>query len=80
MAVIAARQAARRPVWVATLPPPRGATAMLLRRHSSRRALLADAIRTFDTRGAAYRAAREIATEADRILFLAQSNRRGGLA
>ena len=53
---------------VATLPPPRGATAMLLRRHLEQAGVVADAIRTFDDAGAAYRAAREIATEADRII------------
>ena len=53
---------------VATLPPPRGATAMLLRRHLERAGVVADAIRTFDDAGAAYRAAREIAAEADRII------------
>jgi dihydrofolate synthase/folylpolyglutamate synthase len=53
---------------VATLPPPRGATAMLLRRHLEQAGVIADAIRTFDDAGAAYRAAREIAAEADRII------------
>jgi dihydrofolate synthase/folylpolyglutamate synthase len=53
---------------VATLPPPRGATAMLLRRHLEQAGVVADAIRTFDDAGAAYRAAREIAAEADRII------------
>ncbi|HEV8552387.1 MAG TPA: bifunctional tetrahydrofolate synthase/dihydrofolate synthase [Casimicrobiaceae bacterium] len=53
---------------VATLPPPRGATAMLLRRHLEQAGVGADAIRTFDDAGAAYRAAREIAAEADRII------------
>jgi dihydrofolate synthase/folylpolyglutamate synthase len=54
---------------VATLPPPRGATAMLLRRHLEQAGVVADAIRTFDDAGAAYRAAREIAAEADRIII-----------
>ena len=53
---------------VATLPPPRGATAMLLRRHLEQAGVVADAIRTFDDAGAAYRGAREIASEADRII------------
>jgi dihydrofolate synthase/folylpolyglutamate synthase len=53
---------------VATLPPPRGATAMLLRRHLEQAGVVADAIRTFDDAGAAYRAAREIAAEADWII------------
>ena len=53
---------------VATLPPPRGATAMLLRRHLEQAGVVANAIRTFDDAGAAYRAAREIAAEADRII------------
>jgi len=53
---------------VATLPPPRGATAMSLRRHLEQAGVVADAIRTFDDAGAAYRAAREIAAEADRII------------
>jgi dihydrofolate synthase/folylpolyglutamate synthase len=53
---------------VATLPPPRGATAMLLRRHLEQAGVVADAIRTFDDAGAAYRAAREMAAEADRII------------
>jgi dihydrofolate synthase / folylpolyglutamate synthase len=53
---------------VATLPPPRGATAMLLRRRLEQAGVAPDAIRTFDDAGAAYRAAREIAAEADRII------------
>jgi dihydrofolate synthase/folylpolyglutamate synthase len=53
---------------VATLPPPRGATAMLLRRRLEQAGVVADAIRTFDDAGAAYRAARESAAEADRII------------
>jgi dihydrofolate synthase / folylpolyglutamate synthase len=53
---------------VATLPPPRGATAMLLRQRLEQAGVVADAIRTFDDAGAAYRAAREIAAEADRII------------
>jgi dihydrofolate synthase/folylpolyglutamate synthase len=53
---------------VATLPPPRGATAMLLRQHLEQAGVAAGAIRTFDDAGAAYRAAREDAAEADRII------------
>ena len=53
---------------VATLPPPRGATAMLLRQRLEQAGIAPDAIRTFDDAGAAYRAAREIAAEADRII------------
>jgi dihydrofolate synthase/folylpolyglutamate synthase len=53
---------------VATLPPPRGATAMLLRRRLEQAGVAPDAIHTFDDAGAAYRAAREIAAEADRII------------
>jgi len=53
---------------VATLPPPRGATALLLRRRLEQAGIAPDAIRTFDDAGAAYRAAREIAAEADRII------------
>ena len=53
---------------VATLPPPRGATAMLLRQRLEQAGIAPDAIRTFDDAGAAYRATREIAAEADRII------------
>ena len=53
---------------VATLPPPRGATAMLLRQRLEQAGIAPDAIRTFDDAGAAYCAAREIAAEADRII------------
>ena len=53
---------------VATLPPPRGATAMLLRQRLEQAGVVADAIRSFDDAGAAYRAARETAAEADRII------------
>jgi dihydrofolate synthase/folylpolyglutamate synthase len=53
---------------VATLPPPRGATAVLLRRRLEQAGVASDAILTFDDAGAAYRAAREIAAEADRII------------
>jgi dihydrofolate synthase/folylpolyglutamate synthase len=53
---------------VATLPPPRGATAMVLRRHLEQAGVESDAIASFDEPGAAYRRAREMATEADRII------------
>jgi dihydrofolate synthase/folylpolyglutamate synthase len=53
---------------VATLPPPRGATAALLRARLEEADVAADAIQTFADAGAAYRAARELAAEADRIL------------
>jgi dihydrofolate synthase/folylpolyglutamate synthase len=53
---------------VATLPPPRGATAALLRARLEEAGVAADAIQTFADAGAAYRAARELAAEADRIL------------
>jgi dihydrofolate synthase/folylpolyglutamate synthase len=53
---------------VATLPPPRGATAMLLRRRLEHAGVPPNAIRTFDDAGAAYRAAQEDAAEADRII------------
>ncbi|HEX5863044.1 MAG TPA: bifunctional tetrahydrofolate synthase/dihydrofolate synthase [Casimicrobiaceae bacterium] len=53
---------------VATLPPPRGATAMLLRQRLEQAGVVGDAIRSFDDAGAAYRAARETAAEADRII------------
>jgi len=52
---------------VATLPPPRGATSALLRARLEEAGVAAGAILTFDDPGAAYRAAREMATEADRI-------------
>jgi dihydrofolate synthase/folylpolyglutamate synthase len=53
---------------VATLPPPRGATAALLRERLERSGVRADAIRAFDDAGEAYSAARGIAAEADRII------------
>ncbi|MDQ2963276.1 MAG: bifunctional tetrahydrofolate synthase/dihydrofolate synthase [Pseudomonadota bacterium] len=53
---------------VATLPPPRGATATLLRQRLEQAGVVADAIRTFDDPAAAYLAARETAAEADRII------------
>ncbi|HEX9278456.1 MAG TPA: bifunctional tetrahydrofolate synthase/dihydrofolate synthase [Casimicrobiaceae bacterium] len=53
---------------VATLPPPRGATAVLLRRRLEQAGVAPHAIRTFDDAGAAYRAAQDIAAEADRII------------
>jgi dihydrofolate synthase/folylpolyglutamate synthase len=53
---------------VSTLPPPRGATAMVLRRHLEEVGVEPDAIASFDEPGAAYRRAREMASEADRII------------
>jgi len=53
---------------VATLPSPRGATATLLRRHLTNAGVSPEAIVDFDEPGAAYRSAREMATEADRII------------
>jgi dihydrofolate synthase / folylpolyglutamate synthase len=53
---------------VARLPPPRGATAMLLRRHLEQAGVEHDAISGFDEPRAAYRRAREMAGEADRII------------
>lgn len=56
--------------WLlATLPQPRGATSTLLRARVEEAGVAADAILTFDNPGAAYRAAREMATEADRIII-----------
>jgi dihydrofolate synthase/folylpolyglutamate synthase len=53
---------------VATLPPPRGANAAQLRERLERAGVAADAIDVFDDAGSAYRAARGIAAEADRII------------
>jgi len=53
---------------VASLPPPRGATSTQLRARLARLGVSGDAIATYDDPGTAYRAARELATEADRIL------------
>ncbi len=53
---------------IATLPPPRGATSRLLRARLEGSGVAADAIRAYDDPGAAYRAARGIAAEADRII------------
>jgi dihydrofolate synthase/folylpolyglutamate synthase len=54
--------------FVATLPPPRGATAALLRERLEAAGVAPLAIETFDGPEAAYGAARERATEADRII------------
>jgi dihydrofolate synthase/folylpolyglutamate synthase len=55
--------------WLlATLPQPRGATSAFLRNRLEQAGVAADAILTFDNPGAAYRAAREMAAEADRII------------
>jgi dihydrofolate synthase/folylpolyglutamate synthase len=53
---------------VATLPPPRGASAQLLRERLEAAGVAPQAIRSFDDPGDAYRAARESASEADRII------------
>ncbi|HSS71420.1 MAG TPA: bifunctional tetrahydrofolate synthase/dihydrofolate synthase [Casimicrobiaceae bacterium] len=53
---------------VATLPPPRGATAQDLRQRLEAASVAPSAIETFDSPDAAYRVARERATEADRII------------
>jgi dihydrofolate synthase/folylpolyglutamate synthase len=67
-AVIAALKPRADRWLVATLPPPRGATSGLLRTRLEEAGVAADAIRTFEDPGAAYRAAREMAAEADRII------------
>ena len=54
--------------FVATLPPPRGATAARLRERLEAARVARDEIQTFDAPSVAYRAARERATEADRII------------
>jgi len=53
---------------IATLPPPRGATSGLLRARLEALGVAADAILAYEDPGAAYRAAREKAAEADRII------------
>jgi dihydrofolate synthase/folylpolyglutamate synthase len=67
-AVIAALKSRVDQWLVASLPPPRGAKAPALRRHLEQAGVAATAILSFDDAGAAYRAAREIASEADRII------------
>ena len=67
-AVIAALKPRVERWLIATLPPPRGATSTQLRARLEEAGVAADAILTFDDPGAAYRAAREMATEADRII------------
>ena len=52
---------------VATLPPPRGATATLLRERLEAAGVAPAAIREFDNPAAAYRAARGASADADRI-------------
>jgi dihydrofolate synthase/folylpolyglutamate synthase len=54
--------------FVATLPPPRGATAGRLRERLEAAGVARADIRSFDEPNAAYRAAREHASEADRII------------
>ncbi|MEP6998602.1 MAG: bifunctional tetrahydrofolate synthase/dihydrofolate synthase [Betaproteobacteria bacterium] len=53
---------------VATLPPPRGATAAALRQRLQDAGAAPDAVREYADPAAAYRAAREDAAEADRII------------
>ena len=53
---------------VATLPPPRGATAEQLRQRLEKAGVSPNAIERFETPDAAYAAARGMATEADRII------------
>jgi dihydrofolate synthase/folylpolyglutamate synthase len=56
--------------WLlATLPPPRGATAALLRVRVEAAGVASAAMSTYDNPDAAYRAARETAAEADRIVI-----------
>jgi dihydrofolate synthase/folylpolyglutamate synthase len=54
--------------YVASLPPPRGATAEELRARLENAGVDASAVRTFADPGLAYRAARDAAAEADRII------------
>ena len=68
--VIAALRA-RVDLWlVATLPPPRGASAAMLRSRLESAGVANTAIREFDDPMAAYAAARSAVTEADRIIVL----------
>jgi dihydrofolate synthase / folylpolyglutamate synthase len=67
-AVIAALKAKVDCWLVATLPPPRGATAALLREHLQRAGVGTEAICAFDDAGEACSAARGMAAEADRII------------
>jgi dihydrofolate synthase/folylpolyglutamate synthase len=53
---------------VATLPPPRGASARTLRQRLQDAGVAADAVREYADPAAAYAAAREEAAEADRII------------
>ncbi len=53
---------------IASLPPPRGATSALLHARLTGLGVAPDAILSYQDPGAAYRAAREMATEADRII------------
>lgn len=67
-AVIAALKPRVERWLIATLPPPRGATAALLRARLDRAGVAADAILIFENPSAAYRAAQEFAAETDRII------------
>jgi len=55
---------------VATLPPPRGASAMVLRARLEAAGVAGTAIREFDGPMSAYVAARSAVSEADRIVVL----------
>jgi dihydrofolate synthase/folylpolyglutamate synthase len=68
-AVIAALKARVDRWLVATLPPPRGATASHLRARLEQAGVAPDAILAFDNPGKAYLAAQETAAEADRIII-----------
>ena len=67
-AVIAALRSRVDRWLVATLPPPRGATATALRASLEAAGVAESAIDEFDDAGAAYRAARDAAAENDRII------------
>jgi dihydrofolate synthase/folylpolyglutamate synthase len=54
--------------FIATLPPPRGATAAQLRERLLAAGVTSDAIHSFGAPDEAYRAAREKVSEADRII------------
>jgi len=54
--------------FVATLPPPRGASAQLVRERLEAAGVAPQAIRSFDDPGDAFRAARESVSEADRMI------------
>jgi dihydrofolate synthase/folylpolyglutamate synthase len=66
--VIAAVRSRIEQWFVATLPPPRGAPAAVVRERLEAAGIAPTTIRSFDDPGDAYRAARENASEADRII------------